>query len=301
MQHMLSARIEKAEDLIQATPAAAGADRAVQTGDRERAAGQAQRHKPHRQLMQLLTADKLDTDALYAIANQRAQDIQDLAKVIVPEMQRSTIVLTPAAAAGARAEGAGDAPEAPAGQGSAVRRVMIKALLIEDDRKLAALLVDSSSQHGVDAAKVADSTQALQHLGSSRFDILLIDLMLPGHGRADARAQDPRALEHARHHGHRPRRRRGQDRRARAGGGRLPGQARSIRASCWRASAPCCGGWSRRTGALPRGRAGHRLRRARGDGGRKRARRSPPTSTSCSARWPATPAACSPAISSSRR
>ena len=57
---------------------------------------------------------------------------------------------------------------------------MTKALLIEDDRKLAALLVEFLGQHGVEATNAVDSTQALQHLGSSRFDILLLDLMLPG-------------------------------------------------------------------------------------------------------------------------
>src|SRR5438105_15132663 len=57
---------------------------------------------------------------------------------------------------------------------------MSKALLIEDDRKLAALLVEFLSQHGVEATIAGDSSQALQHLGSSRFDILLLDLMLPG-------------------------------------------------------------------------------------------------------------------------
>jgi DNA-binding response OmpR family regulator len=57
---------------------------------------------------------------------------------------------------------------------------MTKALLIEDDRKLAALLVEFLGQHGVLATNAVDSAQALQHLGSSRFDILLLDLMLPG-------------------------------------------------------------------------------------------------------------------------
>ena len=39
---------------------------------------------------------------------------------------------------------------------------MIKALLIEDDRKLAALLVEFLGQHGVEATVAADSAQALQ-------------------------------------------------------------------------------------------------------------------------------------------
>ena len=57
---------------------------------------------------------------------------------------------------------------------------MVRALLIEDDRKLAGLLTEFLSQHGVETAVAGDSAQALQHLGGSRFDILLMDLMLPG-------------------------------------------------------------------------------------------------------------------------
>src|SRR5947209_1916528 len=57
---------------------------------------------------------------------------------------------------------------------------MIRALLIEDDRKLASLLVEFLAQHGVEATVAGDGAQALQHLGASRFDILLVDLMLPG-------------------------------------------------------------------------------------------------------------------------
>src|SRR5207237_839975 len=86
------------------------------------------------------------------------------------------------AAAEAGGQGAADAPEASAESGRVrrPRRVMVKALLIEDDRKLAALLVEFLGQHGVEATVAGDSAQALQHLGSSRFDILLLDLMLPG-------------------------------------------------------------------------------------------------------------------------
>src|SRR5439155_17430220 len=87
-----------------------------------------------------------------------------------------------AAAEQAGGESRGDATEAPAAKGRVrrPRRVMSKALLIEDDRKLAALLVEFLGQHGVEATVAGDSSQALQHLGSSRFDILLLDLMLPG-------------------------------------------------------------------------------------------------------------------------
>jgi DNA-binding response OmpR family regulator len=57
---------------------------------------------------------------------------------------------------------------------------VIRALLIEDDRKLAGLLEEFLGQHGVTATLAMDGGQALQQLAASRFDILLVDLMLPG-------------------------------------------------------------------------------------------------------------------------
>src|SRR5438067_1543142 len=46
---------------------------------------------------------------------------------------------------------------------------MIRALLIEDDRKLAALLTEFLGQHGVEATVAGDSAQALQHLGADDY------------------------------------------------------------------------------------------------------------------------------------
>jgi len=57
---------------------------------------------------------------------------------------------------------------------------MVKALLIEDDRKLADLLREFLAQHGVEAVVAPDGVQALSLLTQHRFDILLLDLMLPG-------------------------------------------------------------------------------------------------------------------------
>lgn len=57
---------------------------------------------------------------------------------------------------------------------------MTRALLVEDDRKLSALLVEFLGKHGVEAVAAGDGAQALQAMGASRFDILLVDLMLPG-------------------------------------------------------------------------------------------------------------------------
>ncbi len=57
---------------------------------------------------------------------------------------------------------------------------MTRALLIEDDRKLAALLVEFLGKHGVDAVIAPDGERALATLAVRPFDILLLDLMLPG-------------------------------------------------------------------------------------------------------------------------
>ena len=96
MQQMISARIQKAEDLIQATPQQrAQIEQSKEVIVSALQARAKERRQNHGQIVQLLTADKLDTDALYAIANQHAQDIQDLAKVIVPEVQKIHDLLTP--------------------------------------------------------------------------------------------------------------------------------------------------------------------------------------------------------------
>ena len=57
---------------------------------------------------------------------------------------------------------------------------MTRALLIEDDRRLATLLVEFLEQNGVSTALAIDGAQALSALASDRFDILLVDIMLPG-------------------------------------------------------------------------------------------------------------------------
>lgn len=57
---------------------------------------------------------------------------------------------------------------------------MIEALLVEDDRKLASLLVEFLNQHQVSTAVAGDGDEALRLLASRNFDILLLDLSLPG-------------------------------------------------------------------------------------------------------------------------
>src|SRR5258708_20852899 len=57
---------------------------------------------------------------------------------------------------------------------------MIRALLIEDDRKLAGLLTEFLGQHGVEAVVAPGGVQALQQIGQGRVGILLVALILPG-------------------------------------------------------------------------------------------------------------------------
>jgi len=97
MKHMISSRIEDAEDLVQATPQQRQQieqSKEVILGALEAKAKTRGASRPN--IAAILTADKLDTDALYALANQHAQDIQDMAKVIVPEIQKIHDTLTPA-------------------------------------------------------------------------------------------------------------------------------------------------------------------------------------------------------------
>jgi Spy/CpxP family protein refolding chaperone len=98
MKHMISNRIEKMEDAIGATPqqrAVIEQSKSTIFAAIEQRKAQKAGQRGRGQLVALLTADKLDTNALYALANSHAQDIQDLAKVVVPELQKVHDVLTP--------------------------------------------------------------------------------------------------------------------------------------------------------------------------------------------------------------
>ncbi len=75
---------------------------------------------------------------------------------------------------------AAPAPDATPGGKGVTLPAMTRALLIEDDRKLSALLVEFLSQHQVEATPALDAGGALRALEAGRFDILLVDLMLPG-------------------------------------------------------------------------------------------------------------------------
>jgi DNA-binding response OmpR family regulator len=58
----------------------------------------------------------------------------------------------------------------------------IVALLVEDDSKLAALTAEYLQGHGVTTVVSGDGALALEEARRCRFDVVLLDLMLPGRG-----------------------------------------------------------------------------------------------------------------------
>lgn len=56
----------------------------------------------------------------------------------------------------------------------------IRVLLVEDDRKLAALTADYLTGHEVDVTIAHDGPSGLEQALKGQFDVLLLDIMLPG-------------------------------------------------------------------------------------------------------------------------
>lgn len=61
----------------------------------------------------------------------------------------------------------------------------IVALLVEDDARLAALTAEYLRSHGVKVVVAADGAVALAETQRARFDVVLLDLMLPGRSGVD--------------------------------------------------------------------------------------------------------------------
>jgi Spy/CpxP family protein refolding chaperone len=96
MKDRIAARVGKALDAIQATPQQR---QVVEQAENDivnaiQAKGQA-RHGTHQALLTAFTADNFDTKAVQAAADARAQDVKDLAAVIIPSLQKVHDALTP--------------------------------------------------------------------------------------------------------------------------------------------------------------------------------------------------------------
>jgi len=59
---------------------------------------------------------------------------------------------------------------------------LISALLIEDDDRLARLTADYLQNHGITVARQSDGVRGFDAAIKSRFDVVLLDIMLPGKG-----------------------------------------------------------------------------------------------------------------------
>src|SRR3954470_25001394 len=85
--HMIAAHIEEMEDYIGATPQQR---QVIEDAKNQIMGAMKARHQDnaqgHGQLMAALTGDKVNEKALYDFADARAQDIQEMAKVIVPQI-----------------------------------------------------------------------------------------------------------------------------------------------------------------------------------------------------------------------
>ncbi|TGD74685.1 response regulator transcription factor [Mangrovimicrobium sediminis] len=55
-----------------------------------------------------------------------------------------------------------------------------RVLIIDDDRDLCALLLEYLETQGFEAQAVHDGAQALEHLRQHHYDVLVLDIMLPG-------------------------------------------------------------------------------------------------------------------------
>ena len=66
------------------------------------------------------------------------------------------------------------------------------ALLIEDDARLGALVTEYLGKNEVDVTIAGDGARPRSRSGKSRFDVVLLDLMLPGIGRPRGVPQAPR-------------------------------------------------------------------------------------------------------------
>jgi Spy/CpxP family protein refolding chaperone len=97
MKHMVAMRVEAAEDFIDATPDQrkvidAAKDAALAKLEARMAAHQGERE----QWLQLLVADKVSANDLYAKVDAKADEAKALARELVPELIKVHDVLTPA-------------------------------------------------------------------------------------------------------------------------------------------------------------------------------------------------------------
>ena len=149
-----------------------------------------------------------------------------------------------------------------------------RILIVEDEAPIRELLRLHLSLAGFDIEEVAEGTAALERARAEKFDLIVLDVMVPGlDGITLCRAIRSQSVNmaSARHDAHRPRQRSGQGARPRERRRRLPDQA---------VQHPRDGGTRRRDPSAQRAdrRSGQRRRRAPCPIARRRARPGAPRS-----------------------
>ena len=124
---------------------------------------------------------------------------------------------------------------------------MTRVLVVEDEESYSEALAYMLRKEGFEVAVADDGNAALAEFDRNGADIVLLDLMLPGHPGHRGVPHDPADLQRAGDHGQRQGRRDRQGRRARARRRRLRHQA----VLPARAGRPDPGGAASRHGARP--------------------------------------------------
>jgi Spy/CpxP family protein refolding chaperone len=97
MTHMIAARVEQAEDFVEATPQQRQViDAAKDDVVAQITAHMAQRTSHRDEIVAALTADNLDTAKLYALVDQHTDEMKAMARLVMPDLQKVHDVLTPA-------------------------------------------------------------------------------------------------------------------------------------------------------------------------------------------------------------
>ena len=166
------------------------------------------------------------------------------------------------------------------------------ALLVDDDARLGALVTEYLAKNDIDVTVAGDGERGLATLGRGRFDVVLLDVMLPGIDGLEVcrRLRAAPAPASCRSSCSPPRATTSTRSSASSSAPTTTSPSRSTRASSWRACARCCGarGQARRpsASAFRVGELEIDFERARGHGRAASARCSPTSSSSCWPRWP---------------
>jgi Spy/CpxP family protein refolding chaperone len=96
MKDRIDARIKAALDEIQATPQQRQVVEEAENDILKAVQAEAPaRHGAHQALLTAFASDKFDADALQAFADARAEDVKELASVVIPSLQKVHDALSP--------------------------------------------------------------------------------------------------------------------------------------------------------------------------------------------------------------